>query len=169
MNQTIGSAFVPESIKNPEKPTMVIMMGIQGSGKSEFTRRYLSENFVHISLDVVKTRTRERSLINECLENKLNFVIDNTNPQRADRARYIPSASANSYRIVGFFMQSILDDCIERNNRREGKAKIPAVAIAGTSNKLEMPRLSEGFDELYFVSNKNDIMEISKWRNDNEF
>lgn len=33
MNENIGSAFVPESIKNPDKPEMVIMMGIQGSGK----------------------------------------------------------------------------------------------------------------------------------------
>ena len=165
MNESIGSAFVPESIKNPDKPAMIIMIGIQGSGKSEFTRRFLSENFVHISLDVVKTRTKERSLINECMENKLNFVIDNTNPSRTDRARYIPSAMANGYRIIGVFMQSVLADCIERNNRREGKARVPSVAIAGTSNKLEMPHLSEGFDELYFVSNKNDIMKIEEWRN----
>ena len=61
-------------------------------------------------------------------------------------------------------MQSRLQECIARNNQREGKAKIPATAIAATSNKLEMPSYDEGFDKLYFVSNDGSKMEISDWR-----
>ena len=65
-------------------------------------------------------------------------------------------------------MQSRLQDCIARNNRREGKELIPAKAIAMTSNKLEMPSKAEGFDELYFVANNGSEMTISEWREDDE-
>ena len=37
-----------------------------------------------------------------------------------------------------------------------------------TSNKLEMPSRSEGFDELYFVTNDGETMSISEWREDDE-
>jgi len=40
---------------------------------------------------------------------------------------------------------------------------IPAMAIAATSNKLEMPSYDEGFDKLYFVANDGRNMEISDW------
>lgn len=59
---------------------------------------------------------------------------------------------------------NLINDCIERNNLREGKAKVPAMVIAATSNKLQMPSYSEGFDELYFVANDGVNMTISEWR-----
>ena len=63
-------------------------------------------------------------------------------------------------------MQSKLQECIRRNDQREGKEKIPAKAIAMTSNKLEMPSRDEGFDELYFVKNDGENMSISEWSDD---
>ena len=65
-------------------------------------------------------------------------------------------------------MQSRLQECIARNNQWEGKEKIPAKAIAMTSNRLELPSRSEGFDELYFVGNDGQNMTISEWRETDE-
>ena len=146
--------------------TLVIMMGIQGSGKSTFYRKYLSDSFVRVNLDTLKTRYQEELLIKECLVNGKNLAIDNTNPTKADRQRYIPLAIANGYKVVGYFMESKLKDCIERNNKRDGSAKILPTAIAATSNKLQMPSYDEGFDELYFVNNDGKNMTISKWRDE---
>jgi len=61
-------------------------------------------------------------------------------------------------------MQSKLQDCIARNEGREGKAKVPTKAIVFTSNNLEMPSYEEGFDELYFVCLDDGEMKISEWR-----
>lgn len=72
------------------------------------------------------------------------------------------------YRVIGYFMQSRLQECIARNNQREGKERIPAKAIAMTSNRLEMPSFDEGFDELYFVANDGSEMIISEWRENDE-
>ena len=143
--------------------TMYIMMGIQGSGKTTFCRKYLPD-IPRVNLDTLKTRNNEKRMISECQANGLSYVVDNTNPTREDRARYITAAKTEGYRVVGYFMQSRLQECIRRNALRQGKEKIPATAIAMTSNRLEMPSRREGFDELYFVKNDGDQMEISEWR-----
>ena len=145
----------------------IIMIGIQGSGKSEFCRRYFAD-VERVNLDTLKTRNNEKRMIADCHERGCDYVIDNTNPTRADRARYIPVAKEAGYRVIGYFMQSRLHECIARNDRREGKEKIPAKAIAMTSKKLEMPSRDEGFDELYFVANDGETMTITEWRENDE-
>lgn len=138
------------------------MMGIQGSGKSTFCYKYLPE-IERINLDTLHTRNKESLMIADCQEKGCDYVIDNTNPTREDRARYIPAAKNAGYYVIGYFMQSRLRECIDRNNHRKGKEKIPAKAIAMTSNKLEMPSCDEGFDELYFVKNDGESMSVSEW------
>lgn len=147
---------------------MVILIGIQGSGKSEFYKQKLAADYVHINLDTLKTRNNERKLITECIVQGENLAIDNTNPTKAERAVYIDMARKAEYHVIGYFMQSRLQECIARNNMREGKAKIPAKAIAATSNKLELPCLEEGFDELYFVANDGVTMTVSEWVEKND-
>lgn len=143
---------------------LAIMIGIQGSGKSTFYHNFLSKDFVRINLDTLKTRHREKLLIEECIADGKSFAIDNTNPTKEDRQRYIPLAKAAGYKIIGYFMESKLKKCIERNDMRQGKEKIPTLAIVSTSNKLQMPSYDEGFDELYFVKNDGKIMTVTEWR-----
>lgn len=144
-------------------PVMAIMTGIQASGKSVFCKNYLSA-YDRINLDTLHTRNKENTAIDEAFHAKRDMVIDNTNPTAADRRKYILKAKEKGYRIVGYFMQSRLQECIARNELREGKEKIPAKAIAATSNRLEMPSYEEGFDELYFVSITDAGMAVEKWR-----
>ena len=56
--------------------TVVILMGLQGSGKSTFYRTYLSEDFVRVNLDTLKTRYQEKLLIEECLNLQKSFAVD---------------------------------------------------------------------------------------------
>ena len=143
--------------------TIAIMIGIQGSGKSTFCQKYLP-NFYRINLDTLKTRHQEQLAIDECFKCGRNFVIDNTNPTIDERGKYILRAKKEGYKILGYFMESKIKDCIERNNQRTGKACIPAPAIAATSNKLQLPSYDEGFDKLYFVKNNGLDMAIEDWR-----
>ena len=41
---------------NAMNKTIAILMGLQGSGKSTFYKTYLSDNFVRVNLDTLKTR-----------------------------------------------------------------------------------------------------------------
>lgn len=129
----------------------VIFIGIQGSGKSTFYRERFLDTHVRLNLDMLRTRQREQILFNACLAAKQSLVIDNTNPLKSDRARYVPAARAAGFRVVAYFFRSTVREAVERNNQRKLKAKIPPVAIAGTFRKLEPPSADEGFDEIYTV------------------
>ena len=144
-------------------PAMIIMMGIQGSGKSTFCAKNFPE-YTRITLDTLRTRKKEKDALWLAINRKENIIIDNTNPTVSDRKKYIEAGKTSQYRIIGYFMQSRLQECIERNDTRQGKEKIPSAAIACTSNKLEMPGYEEGYDELYFVKITNAGFSVSKWR-----
>lgn len=143
-------------------PVMAIMTGIQASGKSAFCREYLP-TYVRINLDMLHTRNKENMAIDEAFRAGKDMVIDNTNPTVEDRRKYILRAQEKGYRVAGYFMQSRLQECVVRNDQREGKEKVPPKAIAATSNKLEMPSYKEGFDELYFVRIADAGMVVEAW------
>lgn len=144
-------------------PVLAIMIGIQASGKSYFATTCLKE-YTRINLDTLRTRHKESIAFDESIKHGENIVIDNTNPTKRDRAKYINAVSGLNYKIEGYFMQSRLRDCIERNKHRTGKEKIPIKAIVATSKKLELPDYKEGFDVLYFVSFANGKTEILEWK-----
>ena len=158
--------FSEESFNNIDKPPcMVIMMGLQGSGKSTFCEQnFINEGYENISLDIQKTRRREGQILQKCIDSQHSCVIDNTNPTKNDRARYIVPGKNSGFRVIGYFMQSKLADCLERNEKRD--RQVPKKGILATYNKIEMPSLDEGFDELNFVSIKNGEFKISKWIED---
>lgn len=142
----------------------VIFIGLQASGKSSyFIQRYFSTH-VRISLDLLKTRHRERRLMAACLETQQPFVIDNTNPTRDDRARYINAARGARYTVAGFYFRSKVEDCLNRNSLRV--SPIPTVGILSTAKKLEQPSLDEGFEQLRYVRLTEFGFEVEEWNND---
>jgi predicted kinase len=129
----------------------VIFIGIPGTGKSTFFQQHFQNTHVRINLDMLKTRYREKLLLDACLAGKQNFVIDNTNVTAADRARYIPAARAAGFRVTGYYFQSQLDSALLRNQQRSGAAVVPAKAVRAKRRLLQPPRFEEGFDALYYV------------------
>ncbi len=129
----------------------VLLIGIQGAGKSSFYKDRFADTHVRINLDMLKTRHREKLFFDACIAAKQRFVVDNCNPAREDRRRYIEPARAAGFKVVGYYLQSRVADCKERNENRVGKQVVPAKAIFGTAGRLELPSLEEGFDKLYYV------------------
>ncbi len=130
----------------------VIFIGIQAAGKSTFYYLRFFNTHIRINLDMLKTRYRERILLDACLAAKQPFVVDNTNVTIEARARYIALSRAGNFRVVGYYFQSSLGEAIQRNRHRVLAKPIPEKAIAATLKRLEPPSLEEGFDELYYVS-----------------
>jgi predicted kinase len=130
----------------------VIFVGIQAVGKSTFYRERFEDTHIRLNLDMLKTRRRERILLEACLAAKQPFVVDNTNVTCVDRTRYIAPARAAGFRVVGYYFRSSMRDAVERNSLRPGRKAVPEKGIAGTRRRLELPSLAEGFDQLYYVS-----------------
>lgn len=145
-------------------PKAVIFIGLQASGKSTFYNRQFSDNYVHVNLDTLHTRNKEAKLLEECFCGQKSFVVDNTNPTVEERKKYIQASQAHGYLIEGYFFQSVVRECMERNSLRSGKACVPARAIAYTSNRLELPSWEEGFHRLYYVSISNGDFTVQPWK-----
>src|SRR5438552_2652732 len=108
----------------------IVFIGIQASGKSSFYKERFFDTHVRINLDMLKTRNRENVLLRACIEMKQPFVVDNTNPTVADRAKYIALARQAGFRVVGYYFQTSVQDCIRRNKGRDIAAQVPIAAIA---------------------------------------
>ena len=143
---------------------VVVLVGLQGSGKSSFVRERLWHSHVRLCLDVLKTRHREAVLFDACLRTKQAVVLDNTNPTRAERARYIEPARAAGFEVVGYYFRSVASECLARNDAREGAQRIPARGVLGTAARLELPSLDEGFDALYYVRLGDGGFSVSEWQ-----
>lgn len=90
-------------------------------------------------------------------------MVDNTNPGKVDREKYITLAKQYKFKVTGYYFKSALAGAIARNSSRSGKALIPEVGIRGIYNRLELPSPEEGFDELYFVEIVDNLFVIKPW------
>lgn len=129
----------------------VIFVGLQGAGKSTFYKDRFFDTHLRINLDMLKTRHRERRFLQACVETGQRFVVDNTNPTRAEREVYIRAAKETGFRVVGYYFQSRVEDCKRRNEQRPSDRQVPLAGILGTAGRLERPSPEEGFDELHYV------------------
>ena len=126
-------------------------MGLQASGKSTFCLQRFNDTYIRLNLDMLKTRNRERILFAACMASKTPCVIDNTNPRVEDRGFYIEQFKKYRFNVDGYYFISNISSCLERNDLRKGKARVPEIAIKATRSKFEYPSLAEGFDRLYAV------------------
>jgi predicted kinase len=125
------------------------------SGKSTFRRTHLDTALVCVSKDDFTSNRRparrQANLISEALETGQSVVVDNTSVTREDRAAIIEIARTYQAEVVGYVFQSTVDECKRRNELREGKAKVPDVAIYTAAKTWSAPTMDEGFDELFAV------------------
>ena len=129
----------------------VIFIGLQGAGKSTFYRERFFATHMRINLDMLKTRHRENRFLQACIETRQPFVVDNTNPTRAERQVYIEPTKQAGFRVIGYYFQSKVEDCQRRNEQRPAEEQIPLRGILGAAGRLQIPSRDEGFDELCYV------------------
>jgi hypothetical protein len=59
--------------------------------------------------------------------------------------------------VVGYVFPPDVAACRERNRRRQGRARVPDVAIYAARKRLEPPSRAEGFDSLTRVQTRDDM------------
>ncbi|TWI57477.1 putative kinase [Pseudomonas duriflava] len=128
---------------------LIVFIGIQAAGKSTFYQRCFFDTHVRINRDMLRTKHRERVLLEACLAARQRLVVDNTNPTAAERARYIAPARSAGFTVKGYFFEPDPRGCEARNQARA--RQVPPAGLFGTLKRLERPHYSEGFDELYRV------------------
>lgn len=135
---------------------LVIFVGLPGSGKSTYYFAHFAKTHAHVSKDLMPNARRrddkQSMLIEKALAAGQSVVIDNTNPSRDIRAPLIAMGKRHGARVIAYYFECPVRVAIVRNAKREGKGRVPNVAIFTTQKKLQPPSLDEGFDEVHVIN-----------------
>jgi predicted kinase len=134
----------------------IVFIGLPASGKTTFYRRRLAATHQHISKDLWPSTSnkdrRQTDAMRTALSQGHSVVVDNTHPAAADRAPVIALAHEYGARVIGYYFTATTREAVGRNRGREGKERVPDVAIFTRAKRLALPSVQEGFDEIYSVA-----------------
>jgi predicted kinase len=130
----------------------IVLCGVQASGKTTLYRDRFLATHVRISMDLLRTRSREAAFLALCLETRQPLVVDNTNPTPAERRRYVEPAREAGFRVIGYLVEVDPALALARNAGRAGRARTPQGRVAGTMRRFIRPSRAEGFDELWHAT-----------------
>jgi predicted kinase len=143
-----GQQLLPDGLQ------LMVLIGLQASGKTLFTHRHLSA-YVHISKDhwpnARHKAARQARAIDEALASGSSVAVDNTNPTPEDRRPLLEAARAHDADAIALVFRATVRKCLARNARRQGRARVPEVAIFATAKRLRPPTREEGFSCCYEV------------------
>ncbi|WP_121258736.1 AAA family ATPase [Solirubrobacter pauli] len=128
----------------------VIFSGLQAAGKTTLYRDRFLETHARISMDLLRTRAREAAFLRVCFETRTPFVVDNTNPTVAERARYVQPAREAGYKVIGYLVE--VDHAVAAGRNLARERKVPAAGLRDVARRLVRPTPEEGFDELWHAT-----------------
>ena len=170
--KTLTERYLEEiKVRTPDKdkiPTLYIMVGIQGSGKSSYAKELAKlENCEIHSTDAVRVElygdqlnspndklvfrtVRER--IKADLELGKNVICDACNVTKSKRASFLNEIHKVKCKKVAVVVSCDVKTCIERNDARPDNCRVPKVSIYTAAKRYEEPSIDEGFDEITYIN-----------------
>src|SRR3954454_1082449 len=128
----------------------VILCGVQGAGKTTLYRDRFLETHARVSMDLLRTRAREAAFMKLCLDTKMPFVVDNTNPTVADRARYVVPAREAGFRLIAYLVE--VDHTVAASRNTARARTVPASGLRDVARRRVRPAPEEGFQELWHAT-----------------
>ncbi len=151
----------PAAIANP-KGTVVLAIGLPGSGKSSWFKRH---NITPLSSDMLRallfddpTEQRFQDLVFSNLRSMLKArliakrpmsYVDTTNLTPHERQNWIKLAHDYGYEIQAVYFDVPLEICLERNSKRQ--RVVPEDIMRRMAAKLKAPEFGEGFSKITVV------------------
>jgi predicted kinase len=153
---------IPAAPPRPPKGTVVLAIGLPGSGKSSWFKRNnitpLSSDMVRLLLfddpqeqrfqDLVFSNLRSMLKARLIARRPLNYV-DATNLTPHERSNWIKLAKDYGYEVQAVFFEVPLEVCLERNRRRD--RVVDEEIMRRMAAKLKPPTFEEGFSKVTVV------------------
>jgi predicted kinase len=161
--ETAGAAkATPAAAPRASKGTVVLAIGLPGSGKSSWFKRH---NITPLSSDMLRallfddpTEQRFQDLIFSNLRSMLKArliarrplnYVDATNLTPHERQSWIKLAQDYGYEVQAVFFDVPLEVCLERNHKRA--RTVADDVMRRMSAKLKPPTFEEGFSKITVV------------------
>ena len=165
-----------------DKPTLWIMVGLSGSGKSSIAKQIVEENqnTLIISLDSiheeltgkVEDQTKNEEVfkifynrIRKNLENNTNVIADAINITMRSRRAIIENVKGIECHKIVYLIPKPFEQCkIDNLNRQH---PIPEGILNEQLRKFQIPFMEEGFDEgiIHYINNKNRLDALKMFDN----
>ncbi|XP_018392374.1 PREDICTED: uncharacterized protein F21D5.5 [Cyphomyrmex costatus] len=134
---------------------MILMVGSPASGKSHFTKNHLKE-YGYVNRDTLGSWQKCIAAVEQYLNQRKSVVIDNTNPDRNSRERYVKIAKKCKVPVRCFVMTTSLEHAKHNNKFREltdpRHTPINEIIIHSYMKTYEPPTLEEGFKEIVEIN-----------------
>jgi predicted kinase len=161
--ETPGAAkAMPAAVPRASKGTVVLAIGLPGSGKSSWFKRHkitpLSSDMLRALLFDDPTEQRFQDLIFSNLRSMLKArliarrplnYVDATNLTPHERQSWIKLGQDYGYEVQAVFFDVPLEVCLERNHKRE--RTVADDVMRRMSAKLKAPTFEEGFSKITVV------------------
>ena len=145
--------------------TLNIMIGIPGSGKSNYAKKclindnteYLSSDDIRIELYGFEDQTHNTEVFERmkretliALQNDFDVVYDATNLSKKRRSDIIKSAKMCDAEVNAYLCCTPINIILERNITRQER-QIPWDKLIQMIQSIEPPMYYEGFDNIYLI------------------
>lgn len=154
----------PPELLNPSNADLnvthqetVLMVGIQGSGKSQFCSKYFGQaGYVIVSNDKTGSRDKSLQLMKKSLKDGKSVVVDNTHVNAEARQKFIDVSKSLKIPCRCFVMATsigqVRHNIVYREIIDKDHVHIGDPLINGYLSKYQEPTKDEGYDEIVKVN-----------------
>ena len=158
----------PNKVKTPIK--FIMLVGLPGAGKTTFCDLFMTcgLNIKIISQDVMGRNLCEQSILKFIKESDIT-ILDRTNTTVKDRKDWLNLTGLSPHTCLCIYLNTPKFICI---NRAKNRKNHPAIKYGGgeriindLSNKFEEPTKNEGFRDIIYLEDSDDVRNYLKtWK-----
>lgn len=157
--------------------SLVLMMGVPGSGKTTYAKKFIGENDIYVSRDEIRFSlvaedepyfSKEDEVlqtfirtINDALPIAQRYVVaDATHLNMGSRAKILKNLHNKPDAIYVIYVAVSLQTALERNAQREGRALVPESSIKNMYKSITLPRKEEGIRMTLWLNEDGSTKEV---------
>ncbi len=143
--------------------SLVLMMGVPGSGKTTYAKKFMGDNDIYVSRDEIRFSlvkedepyfSKEDEVLKTFIKTvddalpiaKRYVIADATHLNMGSRAKLLKNLHNKPNAIYVIYMAVSLETALERNAQRVGRALVPESSIKNMFQSISLPRKEEGID-----------------------
>ena len=157
--------------------SLVLMMGVPGSGKTTYAKKFIGENDIYVSRDEIRFSlvvedepyfSKEDevlktfiSKVDEGITKAKRYVVaDATHLNAGSRAKLLRNLHNKPDSVYVIYVAVSLQTALERNAQREGRALVPESSIRNMYKSISLPRKEEGVDMTLWLNEDGSTKEV---------